>query len=98
MIFPNLCPFMFSINFIQFESIFQVLPKKQKQLIEIPAAVRLWEEFEPVIIKSEDLLLTDILGAGNFGEVYKGSWTRRSGGHEAKVSLYLSYYLHLPCK
>lgn len=63
-----------------------MLPKKQKQLAEIPATVSLWEEFEPVIIKAEDLILKEVLGAGNFGEVHKGEWIRRSGGHETAVS------------
>ena len=66
---------------------FQVLPKKQKQLIEIPATVTLWEEFDPVIIKSEDLVLKEILGTGNFGQVYQAEWIRRSGGNEMKVRL-----------
>jgi len=65
----------------------KVLPKKQKQLIEIPATVTLWEEFEPVIIKSEDLVLKEILGTGNFGQVYQAEWIRRSGGNEMKIDV-----------
>ena len=70
----------------EFNCLIQVLPKKQKQLSEIPAAVTLWEEFDPVIIKSEDLILKEILGEGNFGKVYQGEWIRRLGGHEVAVS------------
>eukprot|EP00795_Rhopilema_esculentum_P006941 gene6941-12560_t len=66
----------------------KVLPKKQKQGIEIPATVSLWEQFEPVIIKTEDLKLQEVLGSGNFGEVYKGQWMRHIGGQENTVTEY----------
>ena len=62
--------------------------------MEIPATVTMWEEFEPVIIKAEDLILREILGAGNFGQVYQGQWIRRSGGHEIAVSWLFEYESH----
>ena len=67
-----------------------MLAKKPKQAnVDLPATISLWEDFEPVIIKTEDLKLKDILGAGNFGEVFKGEWTRRLSGHETVVCFLL---------
>eukprot|EP00794_Sanderia_malayensis_P015414 gene15414-16988_t len=64
----------------------KVLGKNKKgKDAEIPAAVNLWEDFTPAIIKAEDLMLGDVLGEGNFGKVWKAEWKRKVGGNYCRI-------------